>query len=215
MGRVSNLYLFVYNSLQAFGWSIALFRILVEFLSTKSLNGAYASAGELICILQTLAFIEVIHGAIGIVPSGFFFPLLQCAGRVYFLLATVCGINEVQELPAVFITFVAWCFAEIIRYMFYAMSCVGNSPSFLTYLRYTAFIVILPTGVVGELWTMYQTLQIVLEKNVYADYFASIPFNYYTFVKVGFICHPSLCLLVYLQLFKQRRSKLRLAVRKR
>ncbi|GJY10576.1 protein-tyrosine phosphatase-like protein [Tanacetum coccineum] len=82
MGRVSNLYLFVYNSLQAFGWSIALFRILVEFLSTKSLNGAYASAGELIW-------------------------------RVYFLLATVCGINEVQELPAVFFTFVAWCFAEV------------------------------------------------------------------------------------------------------
>ncbi|GJR15179.1 protein-tyrosine phosphatase-like protein [Tanacetum coccineum] len=113
MDRVSNLYLFVYNSLQAFGWSIALFSILVEFLFTKSLNGAYASAGELICLLQTLAFIEVIHGAIGIVPSGFFFPLLQCAGRVYFLLATVCGINEVQELPAVFFTFVAWCFAEV------------------------------------------------------------------------------------------------------
>ncbi|GJR52135.1 RNA-directed DNA polymerase, eukaryota [Tanacetum coccineum] len=150
MGRVSNLYLFLYNSAQAIGWAIALFRILVDFLSTKSVNGAYASAGELICTLQKLAFIEVLHGAIGIVPSGFLFPLLQWAGRTHFLLAIVRGIDEVQELPAVFITFVAWCFIEIIRYPFYALSCVGNCPSFLMYLRYTVFIVIYPTGVAGE-----------------------------------------------------------------
>ncbi|PWA45412.1 very-long-chain (3R)-3-hydroxyacyl-CoA dehydratase 2 [Artemisia annua] len=195
--------------------AIALFRISVDFLSTKSVNGAYASAGELICILQTLAFLEVIHGAIGIVPSGFFSPLFQWAGRVYFLLAAVRGIDEVQELPAVFITFVAWCFAEIIRYMFYALSCVGNCPYFLIHLRYTAFIMILPIGAVVEMWTMYQTLQVILKKKLYADHFDSIPFSYYTFVKAGVICHPFLCLLQYLHLFKQRHSKLSLRSEKK
>nr|GEW25197.1 protein-tyrosine phosphatase-like protein [Tanacetum cinerariifolium] len=209
MGRVSNLYLFLYNSAQAIGWAIALFRILVDFLSTKSVNGAYASAGELICTLQKLAFIEVLHGAIGIVPSGFLFPLLQWAGRTHFLLAIVRGIDEVQELPAVFITFVAWCFIEIIRYPFYALSCVGNCPSFLTYLRYTVFIVIYPTGVTGEMWTMYKSLQVIMDKHIYADYFASIPFSYYTFVKAVLICYPFLWLQLYLYLFKQRSSKLR------
>ncbi|KAL8254682.1 hypothetical protein R6Q59_032903 [Mikania micrantha] len=145
-------------------------------------------------LLQTLAFIEVIHGALGIVPSGFLFPLMQWGGRTHFLLAIVRKIYEVQELPAVLITFVSWCCIEIIRYPFYALSCLGNCPSFLTYLRYTAFIVIYPIGVAGEMWIMYQSLPFIMEKNLYADYFAAIPFSYHTFVKAVLICYPFLWL---------------------
>ncbi|XP_071737869.1 uncharacterized protein [Rutidosis leptorrhynchoides] len=209
MMNPTNIYLFFYNSIQAFGWAIALFRISVDFLSTKSVNGAYTSAGELICLLQTLGFIEVIHGALGIVPSGFLFPLMQWGGRAHFLLAIVRQIHEVQESQAVFITFVAWCCIEIIRYPFYALSCLGNCPSFLTYLRYTAFIIIYPIGVLGEMWIMYQSLPLIMEKNLYADYFAAIPFSYYTSVKAVLICYPFLWFQLYMYLFKQRRSKLR------
>ncbi|KAM0026356.1 putative very-long-chain (3R)-3-hydroxyacyl-CoA dehydratase [Helianthus debilis subsp. tardiflorus] len=159
-------------------------------------------------LLQTLAFIEVIHGVLGIVPSGFLFPLMQWGGRTHFLLAIVRKIYEVQESPAVLITFVAWCCIEIIRYPFYALSCLGSCPPFLTYLRYTVFIVIYPIGVVGEMWIMYQSLPVILEKNLYADYFAAVLFSYYTFVKAVLICYPFLWLQLYLYLFKQRRSKL-------
>uniref|UniRef100_A0A803R777 Very-long-chain (3R)-3-hydroxyacyl-CoA dehydratase n=1 Tax=Cannabis sativa TaxID=3483 RepID=A0A803R777_CANSA len=109
----SNLYLFGYNSLQAFGWAIAIFRILSNFISTGSFYGGYASAGDLICLLQSVAFLEVIHGAIGLVPSGVVLPLMQWGGRTHFLLAIVRQIDEVQELPAVFITFLAWSLSEV------------------------------------------------------------------------------------------------------
>ncbi|CAH1432410.1 unnamed protein product [Lactuca virosa] len=209
MASLSNLYLFIYNSVQALGWAIALFRIVIDFVSTKSINGAYASAGDLICLLQTLGFIEVLHGALGIVPSGFLFPLMQWGGRTHFVIAIVHRLLEVQKSPAVFITFVAWCCMEIIRYPFYALNCLGNCPSFLTYLRYTAFIVIYPIGVLGEMWIMYQSLPVIMEKNLFANYFSALPFTYYTFVKVVLICYPFLWLQLYLYLFKQRRSKLR------
>ncbi|KAL4582933.1 hypothetical protein LXL04_007494 [Taraxacum kok-saghyz] len=101
-------------------------------------------------LLQTIGFIEVLHGAVGIVHSGFLFPLMQWGGRTHFLLAIVRQRSEVQESPAVFITFVCWCCIEIIRYPFYALSCLGNCPSFLTYLRYTIFIVLYPIGALGE-----------------------------------------------------------------
>nr|XP_043619200.1 very-long-chain (3R)-3-hydroxyacyl-CoA dehydratase 2 [Erigeron canadensis] len=208
-GSLSNLYLFIYNSAQAFGWATALFKLSVSFSSTKSVNGGYASAGELICLLQTVGFMEVLHGALGIVPSGFLFPLMQWGGRTHFLLAIVRQINEVQDSPAVLIAFLAWCCMEIVRYPFYALSCLGKCPSFLTYLRYTVFIVIYPIGVLGEMWIMYKSLPAIMEKNLYADYFAAIPFSYYTFVKVVLICYPFLWLQLYLYLFKQRRSKLR------
>ncbi|KAJ6303177.1 hypothetical protein OIU77_017124 [Salix suchowensis] len=105
MPAFSKLYLFAYNSLQAFGWAVSLFAILINFFSTHSLDGAYASAGDLICLLQTVSFLEVIHGALGIVPSGVLFPFMQWGGRTHFVLAIVRQIVEVQELPSVFITF--------------------------------------------------------------------------------------------------------------
>nr|AKM76674.1 protein-tyrosine phosphatase-like protein [Geranium maderense] len=209
MHRLSNLYLFIYNSLQSLGWALALFKVLSSFVVTKSTDGAYASAGELICFLQSIAFLEVIHGAIGLVPSGALFPLIQWGGRTHFLLAIVRGINEVQELPSVFITFLAWSLSEVIRYPQYALSCLGPCPYWITYLRYTSFIILYPIGVgPGEMWLMYQALPYIKEKHLYGDSFFGLPFSYYNFVQAVLVCYPFLWLKLYLHLFKQRESKL-------
>ncbi|XWS53176.1 hypothetical protein CRYUN_Cryun11dG0135300 [Craigia yunnanensis] len=209
MSQLMKLYLFTYNSLQAFGWTISLFRILTPFIATNSVKGAYASSGDLICLLQTCAFLEVVHGAIGIVPSGVLFPLMQWGGRTHFLLAIVRQIDEVQEFPAVFITFFAWSLTEVIRYSHYALNIFGSCPSWLTYLRYTSFIVLYPMGLApGEMWLMYQALPFIKERNLYGDFFASLPFSYYNFLTVVLLIYPFLWLKLYLHLFKQRRSKL-------
>ncbi|KAK2643163.1 hypothetical protein Ddye_024926 [Dipteronia dyeriana] len=209
MFQLSKLYLFTYNSLQAFGWAVSLFLILSNFLSSNSINAAYGSAGELICLLQASSFLEVVHGAIGIVPSGVLFPLMQWGGRTFVLITIVRKIDEVQELPSVFITFVAWSLSEVIRYPYYALNCIGNCPSWITYLRYTAFIILYPIGLVpGEMWLMYEALPYIKKKNPYADYFALLPFSYYNFVTVLLVCYPFLWLNLYLYLLKQRRSRL-------
>nr|AKM76690.1 protein-tyrosine phosphatase-like protein [Pelargonium tetragonum] len=209
MPQLSNLYLFLYNSLQSIGWALALFRVLSSFVLTKSTHEAYASAGELICYLQTAEFLEVIHGAIGLVPSGALLPLMQWSGRTHFLLAIVRGITEVQELPSVFITFVAWSLSEIIRYPQYALSCLGHCPSWITYLRYTAFIFLYPIGMApGEMWLMYQALPYIKEKHLYGDSLLGLPISYYNFVQVLLLCYPFLWLKLYLHLFKQRKWKL-------
>ncbi|KAK9280191.1 hypothetical protein L1049_013878 [Liquidambar formosana] len=180
-------------------WALSLSRIFSNFVATKSFNGAYASAGDLICFLQTVAFLEVVHGAIGIVPSGVLLPLLQWGGRTHFLLAIVRCIHEVQELPAVFITFVAWCLSEIIRYPHYALHCLGSCPSWLTYLRFSFLY----------MWLMYQALPFIKKKDLYADFFDVLPFSYYNFVWVLLLGYPFMFLKLYLHLFKQRHSKLR------
>ncbi|CAL5208174.1 unnamed protein product [Lathyrus oleraceus] len=209
MARISTLYLLAYNSFQAIGWAVSLTIILFNLLSTSSVTGTFTSAGTLICFLQSAAFLEVIHGAIGLVPSGVLLPMLQWSGRTHFVLAIVRGIPEVQELPFVFITFLAWSIGEVIRYSHYAFSCLGNCPSWITYIRYTAFIVLYPLGVFpGEVWAMYQALPIIKKKNIYADSFSSLPFSYYDFLKVVIVVYPFLWFKLYLHLFKQRRSKL-------
>ncbi|KAL2239523.1 very-long-chain (3R)-3-hydroxyacyl-CoA dehydratase 2 [Sesamum indicum] len=206
MSQLRDVYLIFYNLFQALGWALSLFRILSNFVSTRSVHGAYSSAGELICLLQTLAFLEVIHGAIGIVPSGALLPLMQWGGRTHFLLAIVRRIHEVQELPSVFITFVAWSLSEIIRYSHYALNCLGCSPNWMTFIRYNAFIVLYPIGLFpGEMWLMYQALPFIKKENLYAD---TLPFSYDKFVKALLFSYPFLWMKLYLHLFKQRRSKL-------
>ncbi|XP_057782801.1 uncharacterized protein LOC131000754 isoform X2 [Salvia miltiorrhiza] len=186
--------------------ALSLFRILSSVSSSKSTTAAFSSAGQLICLLQCLAFLEVIHGAVGIVPSGVVLPLMQWGGRTHFLLAIVRQIPEVQELPSVFITFVAWSVSEVIRYSHYALYCIGSSPKWITLIRYNAFIILYPIGVFsGEMWLMYQALPFIKKEKLYAD---SLPFSYYNFMVVFLFCYPFLWLKLYLHLFKQRRSKL-------
>ncbi|XP_042401693.1 very-long-chain (3R)-3-hydroxyacyl-CoA dehydratase 2-like [Zingiber officinale] len=209
MARPLTIYLLAYNCLQSLGWALALGRVLSSFVSDKTIHGAYVSAGDLICFLQTIAFVEVLHAAFGLVPSGAMLALMQWGGRTHFLLAIIRQIPEVQHLPSVFITFLAWSMSEAIRYPHYALSCIGISLSWLTYLRYTAFIVLYPIGLApGEMWLMYQALPFIKERNLYAKFFSKLAISYYYFVLVVLIFYPFLWLKLYLHLLKQRRSKL-------
>ncbi|URD89384.1 Protein tyrosine phosphatase-like protein, PTPLA [Musa troglodytarum] len=159
--------------------------------------------------LQTISFVEVVHAAAGLVPSGVMLALMQWGGRTHFLLAILRQIPEVQGLPSVFITFMSWSMTEVIRYPHYALSCIGISLSWLTYLRYTAFIILYPIGIApGEMWLMYQALPFIKERNLYADFFGRLSISYYHFVLAVLICYPVLWLKLYLHLFRQRGSKL-------
>ncbi|XP_042496398.1 very-long-chain (3R)-3-hydroxyacyl-CoA dehydratase 2 [Macadamia integrifolia] len=160
-------------------------------------------------LLQIVSFLEVLHGAIGLVRSGVLLPLMQWSGRTQFLILIVRQIVKVQGLLSVFITFVAWSLSEVIRYSHYALSDLGICPPWLTYLRYTAFIVLYPIGVAaGEMWLMYEALPFIKEKNLYADFFGGLPFSFDSSVKVLLVCYPFMWLKLYVHLFKQRRLKL-------
>ncbi|XP_078436262.1 protein-tyrosine phosphatase-like, PTPLA isoform X3 [Wolffia australiana] len=209
MSPLVSFYLLAYNIAQFTGWAIALAKIFGSYVSTDSVHGAYNATGDLICILQLASFLEVLHAAVGFVPSGVLFSLMQWGGRTHFLLAIVRQIEEVQELPSVFITFLAWSISEVIRYFHFTLMGLGLKPRWLIYLRYTAFIVLYPAGVgPGEMWLMYQALPFIKEKALYSSTFAALPFTYHTFVLVVLLCYPFLWLKLYLHLFKQRKAKL-------
>ncbi|KAM7527829.1 hypothetical protein LguiB_031239 [Lonicera macranthoides] len=208
MSEISNLYLFSYNSLQAFGWAISLFKVLCSLLATKSFHAAYAFAGEQLRIFQGLALLEIIHGAIGIVPNGPFLPFLQLIGRIHCLHATLSFIDEVRDSPTVFVMFVAWCSTEIIRYVYYAANCVGIDSPLLTYIRYSAFIVLYPIGVTGEFWLTCIALPYYKKYIIYADFFGYLPLSYYRFALYLLVTYPPAWLVLFAHMLKQRRLKL-------
>ncbi|XP_048420749.1 very-long-chain (3R)-3-hydroxyacyl-CoA dehydratase-like isoform X2 [Pyrus x bretschneideri] len=107
---------------------------------------------------------------------------MQWAGRAHFLYV-VRQTHEVQESPSVFITFVAWSLTEVIRYPHYAFNCTGSCPSWITYLRYTAFIVLYPPGMAGETWLTYQALPFINKKSLSPHFSAGLSFSYYNFLR--------------------------------
>lgn len=204
------LYLTAYNTAQALGWALVLARILISVVHTRSIEGAFDAAGELVRLLQLAAFMEVMHSILGIVPTGVLPTILQWGGRYHWIAAIVCKLKEVQRLPSVFITFAAWSLSEVIRYPQYALNALGLCPRWLTWLRYSAFIPLYPIGALcGEVLLLYQALPFIKKRNLYQNFFNKLPFNYYLFVVVVLALYPFLWLILYIYMLKQRRSRLR------
>ena len=47
---------------------------------------------------------------------------------------------------------------RVIRYPWYTASLLGGAPYALTWLRYTAFYVLYPVGLLSEMWLLYSGL---------------------------------------------------------
>ncbi|KAL2614064.1 hypothetical protein R1flu_025756 [Riccia fluitans] len=202
-------YLVAYNAAQAVGWLVVLTRLGQSYVDTGDFNHAFVATGDLVRALQLAAFLEVLHGALGLVRSGTLTALMQWSGRTHVLLAVIAKLPEVQILPSVFITFLAWAVSEVIRYPQYALTSVGACPRWLLWLRYTAFIPLYPAGIYGEMNAMYNAVNSVKHKPLYTWLFGDIlPFSYDKFLIGLLVIYPALFLVLYIHVFRQRRSKL-------
>ncbi|KLO12259.1 PTPLA-domain-containing protein [Schizopora paradoxa] len=129
---------------------------------------AYGAVGVVTAAVQTCALLEILHCLLGWVRS----PVATTAAQVSSRLFLVWGVTERYEVarttPLYSSMVLAWSLAEIIRYVFYALSLLplgSNStsstsyvPSWLIYLRYSAFYVLYIVGASSEAFVNFQTL---------------------------------------------------------
>ena len=143
----------------------------------KRATTAFDKVGETTAWVQTLAVLEIIHAALGLVRS----PLGTTAMQVFSRLALVWGIAEhykvvrppfppfFSQQPNLTITkartnplyasmVLAWSLTEVVRYAFYAISLLSRPPYPLLYLRYTTFYLLYPLGAGSEAFLIYSTL---------------------------------------------------------
>ena len=154
-----NKYLIAYNSISASLWSIVLFNTV--FLgATVGQPYVFEKTNKTTTIIQTLAVIEIFNSLVGLVRSPLFTTFTQVLSR----LLLVWGIHQyLPNSPANFhwcyITLcLSWSITEIIRYSYYASNLTGGVPYFLTWLRYTTFYVLYPTGVASEVYLIILSL---------------------------------------------------------
>ena len=143
--------------------------ILQRFVNRSST--VYTAIGPQTAIIQSFAVLEVLHAFLRWVRS----PVPTTAIQVASRLILVWGIAE-QHTAArqsfFYGTMVwSWSFTEVIRYAFYATSLLQQTPPWLTWLRYTTFFVLYPTGAGSEAFDMFATLPAVPAKAAYLRWF--------------------------------------------
>lgn len=192
-------YLLAYNLLLAIGWAV--------FLLMQLVNGFEMNSASLwlLNICQGAAALEILHAALKWVSSPVFTTFIQVFSRIFVLvwinvlpadsLITIAGINGVMLVT------IAWSITEIIRYSLYFFTLLPKDIPWLTYLRYTLFIVLYPLGVTGE-WLI---LLSILKQNAWTF----SPMN--IFIGIILLTYLPFFPKLYLYMWSQRKKKLRAA----
>jgi very-long-chain (3R)-3-hydroxyacyl-CoA dehydratase len=143
-------YLFMYNMVQWGGW-LMIFADLALNLSVTP----YATT--LVYAFQHLAILEIVHAIVGLVRASPVTTGIQVLGRLQVLFIH-SKILEAQQSSGNLPMISAWCFVEIVRYLYLALNLIGFAPFPLLWLRYSLFYILYPIGVYGEMKVLYDAL---------------------------------------------------------
>lgn len=166
---LGKIYLTLYNLGMAAGWSAILFKLVRHLASGGDVAGAFSQVEQLLVVCQTGAVMEIIHAKLKLVRSPVATTFLQVLSRLIVLYGSLeLGSKEVTGSPIVVQMLTAWCLSEIIRYSFYAANLYNASPAPLTWLRYSAFMILYPVGITGEIGCLYNALPYIKEHKPYS-----------------------------------------------
>jgi very-long-chain (3R)-3-hydroxyacyl-CoA dehydratase len=100
----------------------------------KSKN-LYKNVETLLLIFQTAALFEVFHAIVGLVRSNPVLVFLQVLSRLMVVWLILYVFDNSRNSIGVLTVCLAWSFAEIVRYIYYALNIVDMIPYFVTWCR--------------------------------------------------------------------------------
>lgn len=175
---LSDFYLLFYNFGSAVGWLAVLLithKSLLAFKTSDDLlrsRDLYKNVGFWLKLFQSLAVLEVLHAALKLVRSNPLLTGLQVLSRVAVVWAIIHVFDASKQCAGVFIVCLAWSITEVVRYSYYAFNILGFVPYFLTWCRYSLFIVLYPLGVFGELTCIYYAITSVYNSKKLRDQYS-------------------------------------------
>jgi very-long-chain (3R)-3-hydroxyacyl-CoA dehydratase len=176
MSRV--LYLKLYNGVSATLWSLVFYYTLEElegyanedpaslYISKRLPEGMLYPHKFMVRLQLANAAIEVAHSLAGIVHSPLSTLILQFAARLVITSGVSYALphSPGNYTPAYAMLLVAWAVSEIIRYGYYLLKQILDAkgraiPLVVVWLRYSAFLVLYPAGLLSEPYVVYLSLK--------------------------------------------------------
>ncbi|RLN94093.1 hypothetical protein BBJ28_00019759 [Nothophytophthora sp. Chile5] len=161
-----NLYLLAFNAASGAGWAYVLYltvtTVLAAYDAGQNWDDVARATWDVVAlplkIVQTMAVMEIVHAAVGFVRSPLGSTLMQVSSRLWLVwgINVLCPVSRYQFGFPLMVA--SWGLVEVPRYSFYALNLYDKVPSFLFFLRYHLFMVLYPSGVLGETLCMVSSL---------------------------------------------------------
>lgn len=113
-------------------------------------KNAYKTVGAPMRCSQILQYLECLHALVGYTKGSALFPFLQVSGRNLILFAVINSEARLQDKPIIICLFLVWSAVELIRYPYYIITLVKKEISWLTWLRYSVWVILYPLGFMCE-----------------------------------------------------------------
>jgi len=210
---MATAYLILYNVAQTVGWSYIMATGTRSYLDNNGSPAKLYSAVESpLQIFQTLAVLEVVHAALGLVRSNVFVTAFQVASRVFLVWPILAAFAVTHSSLGFPMLLAAWTLTEMIRYGYYSANLMGLQASPLVFLRYTLFIALYPLGVTGELLCIYAAADQAGQTGRWSYPMPNkfnFAFSFQFFLFLVMLSYIPIFPQLYLHMFAQRKKVLR------
>eukprot|EP01055_Gregarina_sp_Pseudo9_P000583 Gregarina_sp_Pseudo_9__582@NODE_1374_length_1655_cov_87_657797_g1283_i0_p1_GENE_NODE_1374_length_1655_cov_87_657797_g1283_i0NODE_1374_length_1655_cov_87_657797_g1283_i0_p1_ORF_typecomplete_len251_score57_83PTPLA/PF04387_14/9_2e54_NODE_1374_length_1655_cov_87_657797_g1283_i04911243 len=154
-------YLIAYNVVSWLLWAkIAIDLAFVRWLSADARTRAFPHIATQVKVAMTLALAEIAHAAFKFVRSDPATTAMQVLSRLHVIYIVWNLVEETHSYRSSYVVCIAWTLSEIVRYLFYFVQLLTPKvPEALKWLRYSAFIILYPMGILGEMLCMMQALK--------------------------------------------------------
>ncbi|KAF7862733.1 hypothetical protein EAF04_007606 [Stromatinia cepivora] len=151
-------YLILYNFVSALLWLVVLGRVLL-LVPLVGFGRLYPGVGRFVKWTQTMALLEVVHAATGVVRAPVSTTGMQVASRLLLVWFIVNPFPWVAKSAGYSSMLIAWSVTEVIRYFYFVITLSGYKPAIVTWFRYNTFFVLYPLGISSECWLIYKSLE--------------------------------------------------------
>jgi very-long-chain (3R)-3-hydroxyacyl-CoA dehydratase len=172
------VYLVGYNLIQwlAFSYVVGslVYRLAINGL--EGVPGAYQSVATVFRLLFIGQSLEILNPLLGVTRGSPFAAMVQIGFRSFLLFALIDAEPRVQDNKSVAFLILTWSVGEVIRYPYYLVALLGGEDRVLTWLRYSAWILLFPIGFTLEAIVTCQNLYF-LEESQRLSLLLPNPFN--------------------------------------
>ncbi|CAN9499348.1 unnamed protein product [Ophioblennius macclurei] len=212
-------FLFVYNLVQFLGFSWIFINMTVRLFifGQDSFYDTFHTMSDVMFFCQTLACVEVLNAAFGIVSTSVIPTFFQVVGRNFILFIIFGSLEQMHNKAVVFFVFYLWSSIELVRYPFYMLGSLNINWKTLTWLRYTIWIPLYPLGASAEAVAVMQSIPIFDQTKLFS---IPLPKAVGTSLSFSYFLYLYLVLMVVglffniKHLYKQRQKRLRPKKRK-
>ncbi|ESZ98355.1 hypothetical protein SBOR_1233 [Sclerotinia borealis F-4128] len=162
-------YLILYNFVSAILWLVVLGRVTL-LVPLVGFGQLYPSVGQFIKWTQTMALLEVVHAATGVVRASISTTGMQVASRLLLVWLIVNPFPFVAQSAGYSSMLIAWSVTEVIRYSYFVITLSGYKPAIVTWFRYNTFFALYPLGISSECWLIYKSIEPA--RNAYGQVYA-------------------------------------------